>query len=157
MPGNLCGSDDLNTTYTELAVLITLHVIRTSGESEDAMTQRITKPLQIRDPLGCAGSTPARVTSGRDRVAITIRCRIIVVDLHRSKSRTRQLHLQYIGPHAGAAVTDDAICLKANRDGHSCRQGGSQSRQNVLAVRIALQDMPLQSLGITPQIVALVP
>lgn len=35
--GNLFGSDDHNTTRTELIVLITPHVIRSSDESEDAM------------------------------------------------------------------------------------------------------------------------
>jgi len=37
--GNLFGSDDHNTTRTELVVLITPHVIRTSDESEDAMEE----------------------------------------------------------------------------------------------------------------------
>jgi general secretion pathway protein D len=37
--GNLFGSDVHNTTRTELIVLITPHVIRTSDESDDAMEE----------------------------------------------------------------------------------------------------------------------
>jgi general secretion pathway protein D len=37
--GNLFGSDEHNTTRTELIVLITPHVIRTAGESDDAMDE----------------------------------------------------------------------------------------------------------------------